>query len=53
MISVDEPHPRKPEFATSQKFTSLRNELYAQLHEEIRKTVSAEIARTPTPGALS
>jgi NitT/TauT family transport system ATP-binding protein len=41
IISVDEPHPRKPEFVTSKKFTSLRNELYALLHDEIRKTVAA------------
>jgi NitT/TauT family transport system ATP-binding protein len=58
VIAVDEPHPRKPEFATSAKFTALRNELYALLHDEIRKTVTAESARadrlgTLTPGALS
>jgi len=53
VIAVDEPHPRKPDFVTSQKFTSLRNELYALLHDEIRKTMSAERARPPTPGALS
>jgi NitT/TauT family transport system ATP-binding protein len=41
IIRVDEPHPRKPEFVTSEKFTKLRNELYALLHDEIRKTVSA------------
>jgi NitT/TauT family transport system ATP-binding protein len=41
VIAVDEPHPRKPEFVTSEKFTRLRNELYALLHDEIRKTVSA------------
>ena len=46
IIDVDEPHPRKPEFVTSEKFTELRNELYALLHDEIRKTV-AETARTP------
>ncbi len=46
IIRVDEPHPRKPEFVTSEKFTVLRNELYALLHDEIRKTV-AETARTP------
>jgi NitT/TauT family transport system ATP-binding protein len=39
IIPVDEPHPRKPEFVTSEKFTTLRNELYALLHDEIRKTV--------------
>jgi NitT/TauT family transport system ATP-binding protein len=53
VINIDEPHPRKPEFVTSEKFTSLRNQLYAQLHDEIRKTMSAESARPATPGALS
>jgi len=40
IIRVDEPHPRKPSFVTSEKFTTLRNELYALLHDEIRKAVS-------------
>ena len=40
IIRVDEPHPRKPNFVTSEKFTALRNELYALLHDEIRKAVS-------------
>jgi NitT/TauT family transport system ATP-binding protein len=40
IIKVDEPHPRRPEFVTSEKFTALRNELYALLHDEIRKTVA-------------
>jgi NitT/TauT family transport system ATP-binding protein len=53
VITVDEPHPRKPEFVTSEKFTKLRNQLYALLHDEIRKTMSAESARPATPGALS
>jgi NitT/TauT family transport system ATP-binding protein len=53
VINVDEPHPRKPEFVTSEKFTTLRNQLYALLHDEIRKTMSAESARPATPGALS
>ena len=39
IIDVDEPHPRKPSFVTSEKFTALRNELYALLHDEIRKAV--------------
>jgi NitT/TauT family transport system ATP-binding protein len=50
IIRVDEPHPRKPSFVTSEKFTALRNELYALLHDEIRKTV-AETARAPGGGA--
>ena len=39
VIAVDEPHPRRPEFVTSAKFTSLRNQLYGLLHDEIRKAV--------------
>src|SRR5437660_2734363 len=53
VIAVDEPHPRKPEFVTSEKFTKMRNQLYALLHDEIRKTVSAETTRPATPGPLS
>jgi NitT/TauT family transport system ATP-binding protein len=49
IIRVDEPHPRKPGFVTSEKFNTLRNELYALLHDEIRKTVS-ESARTRDAG---
>jgi NitT/TauT family transport system ATP-binding protein len=40
IIRVDEPHPRKPSFVTSEKFTALRNELYALLHDEIRKAIA-------------
>jgi NitT/TauT family transport system ATP-binding protein len=40
IIRVDEPHPRKPSFVTSEKFTTLRNELYALLHDEIRKAIA-------------
>ena len=40
IIRVDEPHPRNPNFVTSEKFTTLRNELYALLHDEIRKAVA-------------
>jgi NitT/TauT family transport system ATP-binding protein len=40
IIAVDEPHPRKPDFVTSEKFTAIRNELYRLLHDEIRKTVA-------------
>ncbi|MEA2975689.1 MAG: NitT/TauT family transport system ATP-binding protein [Alphaproteobacteria bacterium] len=39
VIDVDEPHPRKPDFVTSAKFAALRNELYALLHDEIRKAM--------------
>ena len=44
VIVVDEAHPRKPEFVTSAKFTSLRNQLYDLLHDEIRKAVQQSAA---------
>jgi len=44
VIEIDEPHPRRPEFVTSAKFTSLRNQLYGLLHDEIRKAVQQSSA---------
>ena len=43
IIEIDEPHPRKPDFITSEKFTRIRNKLYSLLHEEIRKAVSQSV----------
>ncbi len=40
IIAVDEPHPRRPDFVTSEKFTTIRNQLYGLLHDEIRKTMA-------------
>ena len=40
IIDINEPHPRRPDFVTSDKFAKLRNELYGMLHDEIRKTLS-------------
>ena len=40
IIHVDEPHPRKPGFVTTEKFSRLRNTLYGLLHDEIRKAVA-------------
>src|SRR5215470_1379193 len=40
IIGVDEPHPRRPEFVTTEKFHALRTKLYTLLHDEIRKAVS-------------
>src|SRR5213593_3012891 len=39
IIEIEERHPRKPAFMTSEKFTRLRNQLYGLLHDEIRKAV--------------
>jgi NitT/TauT family transport system ATP-binding protein len=43
-IAIDEPHPRKPEFMTSEKFTTLRNSLFELLHEEIRLAMAQSTA---------
>ena len=53
IIEIDEPHPRKPEFVTTEKFHRLRNELYTLLHDEIRKAMSESAygARAATGGA--
>jgi NitT/TauT family transport system ATP-binding protein len=40
IIDIDEPHPRKPEFVTTEKFHALRNKLYTLLHDEIRKAMA-------------
>jgi NitT/TauT family transport system ATP-binding protein len=40
IITVDEPHPRKPSFMTAPKFHALRDQLYGLLHDEIRKAIS-------------
>jgi NitT/TauT family transport system ATP-binding protein len=55
IIRVDEPHPRNPNFVTSEKFTELRNELYALLHDEIRKAVaeSRQVRSVDTGGGES
>ena len=53
IIKVDEPHPRKPSFVTSEKFTELRNELYALLHDEIRKAVSETPAKRNGAGGAA
>src|SRR6516164_10031675 len=42
IIEINEPHPRKPSFMTAPKFHQLRNDLYALLHDEIRKTVAED-----------
>ena len=53
IIRVDEPHPRKPEFVTSEKFAALRNELYELLHDEIRKTGRANRRARPDESLMA
>ena len=45
VIAVDEPHPRRPDFMTSDKFNALRNRLYELLRDEIRKAAAEQQAR--------
>ena len=49
IIEVDEPHPRKPSFVTTEKFSRLRNTLYELLHEEIRKAIEQAATASPHP----
>jgi NitT/TauT family transport system ATP-binding protein len=49
VISIDEPHPRKPVFMTSPKFHALRDQLYGLLHDEIRKSMSETALSRPQP----
>jgi NitT/TauT family transport system ATP-binding protein len=49
VIGVDEPHPRKPSFVTTDKFHQMRNKLYTLLHDEIRKAVSQTAVAEPAP----
>lgn len=50
VITIDEPHPRKPEFMTSDKFHVLRDRLYSLLHEEIRRAMVSPVSHTVHPG---
>jgi NitT/TauT family transport system ATP-binding protein len=47
VIEVNEPHPRKPSFVTTEKFGRLRNTLYELLHDEIRKAVAQSATAGP------
>lgn len=44
VIDIQEEHPRKPDFVTSEKFNTLRNQLYSLLHEEVKKTITNEVS---------
>ena len=49
VIDINEPHPRKPSFVTTEKFNQLRNNLYELLHDEIRKSVEQFAVTGPQP----
>jgi NitT/TauT family transport system ATP-binding protein len=42
IVDIAEPHPRSPDFMLEPRFSSLRNELYALLRDEIRQTMAAQ-----------
>jgi NitT/TauT family transport system ATP-binding protein len=48
IVEVNEAHPRSPDFMLEPRFSDLRNELYALLRDEIRRTVAAQ--RDPDTG---
>ena len=37
IVAVDEPHPRKPNFVTTGKFSLARNQVYDLLYDKIRR----------------
>ena len=41
IISVNEPHPRSPDFMLAPRFSDVRNQCYELLRDEIRHTVDA------------
>jgi len=50
IIAVDEPHPRRGEFMTSEKFNELRPRLFSLLHDEIKKAMSQQqLSASPAP----
>ncbi|MDP6429984.1 MAG: ABC transporter ATP-binding protein [Rhodospirillales bacterium] len=53
ILDVGESHPRNPDFMMSEKFNGLRNELYAMLHDEIRKAVEGEEKQTAATKAVT
>src|SRR5215510_11423109 len=53
IIAVDEPHPRKPDFVTTEKFHTLRTRLYTLLHDEIRKAVAQSAGGRVDPAAAA
>jgi NitT/TauT family transport system ATP-binding protein len=42
IVEVNAAHPRSPDFMLEPRFNTLRNELYALLRDEIRRTVAAQ-----------
>jgi NitT/TauT family transport system ATP-binding protein len=49
VIDIDEAHPRKPDFMTSDRFHSHRSQLYRLLRDEIVKAVDAIDRGAPRP----
>ena len=48
IIDIDQPHPRHPEFVSTDTFAALRNQLYALLRDEIRKAMEENQRATKT-----
>jgi len=41
IVDVAEPHPRSPDFMLEPRFSALRNECYATLRDEIRRSIAS------------
>jgi NitT/TauT family transport system ATP-binding protein len=53
IVDVTEAHPRSPDFMLEPRFSTLRNELYAMLRDEIRLAMAAQRDPQATSGASS
>ena len=47
LLTVDEPHPRKASFMTSDKLGRIRNELYELLREEVISAMGEDLVGGP------
>ena len=48
IITVDQPHPRLPEFMLEPRFSELRNQCYAALRDEIRTAMTMQVSPRET-----
>jgi NitT/TauT family transport system ATP-binding protein len=53
IVTVDEAHPRSPDFMLEPRFGNLRNDLYAMLRDEIRLAMAAQRDPRAEGGASS
>jgi NitT/TauT family transport system ATP-binding protein len=49
VLTIDEPHPRHPDFMTAPKFNEIRNHLYTLLRDEVRQAMAESFEGSPSP----